>query len=184
MNIEEKREDYNRYENFPKLAYNIIKKLFTSKDAEIIWKLLDYKSADDWNKSNLTLKEKQNLIFKGTGNELDYRVFLDFGLEDGQDEEACFLRIYPGAIFPESRVTGVVGVNFEVFCHSKINHLSNYQTRIDTIIQALIDTLNGEFVGGVGRLFFDSDGSSFDSVKTMAQKPYKGKILIMSTRIA
>lgn len=41
-------------------------------------------------------------------------------------------------------------MNLEVLVHSQINHLSDYTTRLDTIIQALIKVLNGVEVNGVG----------------------------------
>jgi len=44
---------------------------------------------------------------------------------------------------------------FEVYSHYKINHLSNYTTRIDTIIQQLIYEFNG-FNLESGRLEFDN----------------------------
>lgn len=182
--MENNRESYNKYVILPQIPYKILEHLFVSPDAEIIWKLLDYKNQEDWNKPNLTLEQKRKLVYGGEIKQEDYNIFLDFALDEAVTKETAFLRIYPSTIYPENRVTGIVGINFEILVHTRINHLSNYQTRIDTILQALIQTLNGVNVGGIGNLFFDADGSSFDSVRTMAQKPYKGKLLIMSTIVA
>ena len=43
----------------------------------------------------------------------------------------------------------------EIFSHYKINHMSNYQTRIDTIAEELLSTFNGADVGGIGLLSFN-----------------------------
>ena len=86
----------------------------------------------------------------------NYNVFLDFVMDDAVDKEATYLRIYPAQVYPQNRTVGICGVNFEVFSHSKIDHLSNYTTRIDTIVAALIETLNGQDIGTIGSLYFDA----------------------------
>ena len=112
-----------------------------------------------------------------------YNVFFDYMMDDAEDQMKTLLRIYPAEVYPTTRVTGICTVNLEVFTHSKINHLSNYTTRVDVIIQTLLKVLNGADVGGIGVLFFDNQGSRYDRIQTIGQKPYKGKLLKMSVNM-
>ena len=155
----------------------------TSPDAEIIWKLLKYDDADAYSRPNLTLEEKSKLIYNGAAVLSKYNVFFDYMMDDAEDQMKTLLRIYPAEVYPTTRVTGICTVNLEVFTHSKINHLSNYTTRVDVIIQTLLKVLNGVDVGGIGVLFFDNQGSRYDKIQTIGQKPYKGKLLKMSVNM-
>ena len=175
--------EYATYSSMPNVSYKIIEYLITNPKAEIIWKLLKYNDADAYTRPNLTQKEKASLIYKGEAIQADYRVFFDFMMDDAETEMNTILRIYPAEVYPINRVTGLCTINLEVFTHSKINHLSNYTTRVDVIIQTLIDVLNGADIGGVGVLFFDNQASRYDKIQTIGQKPYKGKLLKMSVNM-
>ena len=177
------KSSYATYDNLINISYRIVEILMTSPDAEIIWKLLKYNDADAYTRPNLTQKEKAALIYKGEAIQADYRVFFDFMMDDAETEMNTILRIYPAEVYPINRVTGLCTINFEVFTHSKINHLSNYTTRVDVIIQTLIDILNGADIGGIGVLFFDNQASRYDKIQTIGQKPYKGKLLKMSVNM-
>ena len=174
---------YATCENLPNISYRIIEYLMTSPDAEIIWKLLKYDDADAYSRPNLTLDEKSKLIYNGEAVLSKYNVFFDYMMDDAEDQMKTLLRIYPAEVYPTTRVTGICTVNLEVFTHSKINHLSNYTTRVDVIIQTLLKVLNGVDVGGIGVLFFDNQGSRYDRIQTIGQKPYKGKLLKMSVNM-
>ena len=176
-------KSYATYENLPNISYRIIEYLMTSPDAEIIWKLLKYDDADAYSRPNLTLEEKSKLIYNGEAVLSKYNVFFDYMMDDAEDQMKTLLRIYPAEVYPTTRVTGICTVNLEVFTHSKINHLSNYTTRVDVIIQTLLKVLNGVDVGGIGVLFFDNQGSRYDKIQTIGQKPYKGKLLKMSVNM-
>ena len=175
--------EYATYSSMPNVSYKIIEYLITNPKAEIIWKLLKYNDADAYTRPNLTQKEKASLIYKGEAIQADYRVFFDFMMDDAETEMNTILRIYPAEVYPINRVTGLCTINLEVFTHSKINHLSNYTTRVDVIIQTLIDVLNGADIGGIGVLFFDNQASRYDKIQTIGQKPYKGKLLKMSVNM-
>ena len=177
------KSSYATYEMMNNLSYRIIEYLMQSSDAEIIWKLLKYNEADAYLKPNLTLEVKAKLIYNGESDMTNFNVFFDFMMDDAESEMKTLLRIYPADVYPETRVTGTCLVNLEVYSHSKINHLSNYTTRVDTIIQALMKVLNGVDVNGVGVLFFDQQGSRYTRIQTTGQKPYKGKLLRMAVHI-
>lgn len=176
-------KEYATYESMTNLSYKIIEHLMTNPDAEIIWKLLKYNDADAYSRPNLTAEEKAKLIYNGEAILSNYNVFFDYMMDDAEDEMKTLLRIYPAEIYPQNRVAGICTINIEVFTHGKINHLSNYTTRVDVIIQTLLKVLNGADVGGVGVLFFDNQASRYDKVQTIGQKPFKGKLLKMSVNM-
>ena len=175
--------EYATYEAMKMASYRIIEHLMTSKDAEIIWKLLKYNDANAYARPDLTMEEKRKLIYNGEAIQTDFNVFFDFMMDDAEDEMKTVLRIYPAEVYPITRVTGICTINFEVFTHSKINHLSDYTTRVDVIIQALLQVLNGADIGGVGVLFFDNQASNYDRIQTTGKKPFKGKVLKMSVNM-
>lgn len=157
-----------------------------SKDAEIIWKILKYNTNNPYSSSipNLTKDEKASLIYDGSEIGTDFRVFLDQGMEDSVSDIMTLIRVYPLAILPENYANGLASINFEVYSHFKTNTMINVQTKIDTVIQALIKSLNGKPIGGVGNLFFNAGRSRYDKVVAIGSSPYKGKCLTMSTNIS
>lgn len=177
------KSSYATYDSLINISYRIVEILMTSPDAEIIWKLLKYNDADAYSRPNLTLEEKSKLIYNGESILTDYNVFFDYMMDDAEDQMKTLLRIYPAEVYPNNRVTGLCTVNLEVFTHSHINHLSNYTTRVDVIIQTLLKVLNGTDIGGIGVLFFDNQASRYDKIQTIGQKPYKGKLLKMSVNM-
>lgn len=173
-------EPYAKYREMPKLAYRIIEYLVENEKAEDLWKLLKYDEPDAWNKPNLTTEEKVALIYPGGEHQEDYHIFMDFTMDDSVYKESTYLRIYPLNIVPKNRTVAVCSINFEVFTHSKINHLSNYTTRIDSMVQILLDVLNGAEISNMGCLFFDASRSQNNEVVSIGMKPYKGKMITMS----
>jgi len=169
--------EYNSFLKFPDIPYNVTSYLINNN--EMIFKLLKYADADAWSKSNLTLAEKRALIYKGSADMSDYRIFFDNSIDDTWMVEACMLRISPIELLPSNYVCGHVSVGLEVYCHSKVNHLSNYTVRVDTMIQQLLQTLNGADITDVGRLFFDKRASARCKVGIIGTLPYKGKALIL-----
>lgn len=175
---------YSNYTGMEKLSYRILEHLMSNPEAEIIWKLLKYNDADAWKKPNLTKKEKSALIYNGMSSQDNFNVFFDSFMDEATNKEKSFLRIYPSSILPIKRTYGVCCINLEVFVHSQINHLSNYTTRLDTIIQKLIEVLNGVDVEGVGVLYFDASITTYCRLLTTGEKPYKGKVLTMGVNLA
>ena len=176
-------DPYAKYYELPKLTYRIIEILMKSEDAEELWKSLKYDEPDAWNKPNLTMEEKAALIYPGGEHQEDYHVFMDFTMDDAVYKESTYLRIYPLELIPTNRTVGICSINFEVFTHSKLNHLSNYTTRIDDIIQILLRVLNGAEISNMGCLFFDASRSRNNEIVSVGMKPYKGKMMTMSLNI-
>jgi hypothetical protein len=175
-------DSYASYSNFDTYAYSLVKYLMDND--EMIWKLLKYNSPDAWTKTDLTQAEKGALIYDGSDNTADFRVFLDQGQPDVVVGEVCILRISPHSIFPENRVIGTANFIFEAYCNYKVNHLTNYKTRLDMITQRLLGTFNGATIDGlVGKMYFDRMGSEAIRMEWGGQLPFKGRWLVMSNKI-
>lgn len=174
---------YAKYELVPDISYNIISHLIKADSAEIIWKLLKDNSNNAWSIGNVSQEEKRKMIYDGSEFASDFNVFIDSGMDDAITEEKTYLRIYPYYGTPTTRSNGIIDIAFEIMSHYKINTLSNYRTRTDTILQSLLETLNGVDIGGVGFMFFDTNGSRSDKFQSIGISPYKGKMLVMSVNI-
>jgi len=175
------QSSYNKYTLLPNIPYNILTYLMDNN--EFIWKLLKYDSADAWSpsKADLTKAEKGALIYVGTGALTDYRVFMDAGMDSAWTIATTILRVSPVAIIPKTYVTGVQSIRFEVYSHATLNMLSNRNPRSLSIIQQLIEVLNGAEIEGIGRLFFDYKASSYCRLTgiNVGNATYKGYELIM-----
>ena len=177
------KESYNKFEEYPLFSYNCISYLVNDSDSELLWKLLYYNDPDAWKSDddhlNLTKEQKGNLIYAGQQNQEDFRVFLDMGMDNAWTTEACILRVSPLQIYPRRRTIGLITIAFEVYCHFKLNTLSNYQTRVDTVTQSILSSLNGQKIEGIGRLFFDTFGSRQCKSILIGQIPFRGRRTIM-----
>jgi hypothetical protein len=168
-------EQYNKFANLPLLSYNCINYLMLNN--ELIWKLLKYNDSRPYEKSNLTMQEKGALIYAGQADSSSFRIFLDYGLDDSIIQEITLLRISVLELIPSNYVYGHVTMGMEVYSHYKIGTMANYQVRVDTIIQQLIETFNGAEITGLGRMYFDARANPRSRVSIIGQIPMKGKIL-------
>lgn len=177
------RDAYNKYQQLPNFSYRIIEHLMTNDKAELLWKLLKYNDVDAYDKPNLTQEEKAALIYKGVGTQDEFSVFLDYMSTDAEYTAKSILRIYPGESTPITRTTGIQGINIEIFVEFTINHLADYTTRVDRIVQILIEVLNGANIGGVGQLFLDASASRLCRISTIGMSPFKGKLIVMAVNV-
>jgi hypothetical protein len=173
---------YNQFTEYANFSYNCISYLMTEN--ELIWKLLKYNTPDAWNLSNLSAAEKAALIYTGQEDGSTFRVFLDGGIPDAWMEQSCIIRISPLNMIAKNRTVGIVAMVFEVYAHYKINSLSNYTTRVDTIVQQFLEVFNGIEIGGLGKLFFDMMRDPADKLLEGGKLPFKGKRVFMSTNVA
>lgn len=148
---------------------------------ELVWKLLKYTDPDAWKKPDLTQEEKAALIYSGQQDTSMFNVFMDSKQPDVLVKEISLLRIAPHYAYGFNRTVGLIEVSMEVFSHYKINHMSNYQTRIDTIAEELLALFNGSDVGGLGLLVFDQMADQSSRLFQAGQIPFGGKQLIFST---
>jgi len=175
------QQAYNKYTLLPNVSYNIATYLMDND--EFIWKLLKYDTNDAWapSKADLTKSEKGALIYKGVGDPTTFRLFFDAGMDGAWTIATTILRISPVILIPKNYVTGVQSIRFEVYSHATLNMLSNYNPRNLSIIQRLIEVLNGADIEGIGRIFFDYKISSYCRMAgiNVGSATYKGYELIM-----
>jgi hypothetical protein len=172
---------YNAFNDYDEIPYQIINHLMDNN--ELIWKLLKYDNPEAWKDSfpNLTKAEKGKLIYDGGEVTNNFRVFMDVGQPDAVTKEMTILRVSHWHISPKSRTVGIITMSFQVYAHYKINHLSNYKTRNDVIINQLLNTLNGiQVKGGLGVMYFDGKRELTDRMIVTGQIPFIGKQLFMS----
>ena len=170
---------YNDFRAFSKISYNCIKIMMN--ESELIWKLLKYSDPDAWSKPDLTQIEKAELIYAGQQDTSTYHVFMDGKQPDVLMDEVALVRIMPYYAVGLNRTIGLIEVSMEVFSHYKINHLSNYQTRVDTIVEELLSIFNGTNVGGMGLLSFDKTLDQSARLFEAGQIPFGGKQIIFAT---
>jgi len=170
---------YNDFRAFSVLSYNCIKHLM--KTNELVWKLLKYTDSGAWDKPDLTQEEKASLIYAGQQDTSQYNVFMDGKQPDVVMTETSMLRIMPHYAVGLNRTVGYIEVSMEIYSHYKINHMSNYKTRIDTIAEELLATFNGSDVGGLGLMSFDKMADQSSRLFQAGQIPFGGKMLIFST---
>lgn len=178
------KDAYNKFLHLPEFSYNAIEHLL--KNNEIVWKLLKYTDPNAWKDDsdhpNLTQAQKGALIYAGQEDASLYRVFLDPGQDDVFTNEVCLIRISPYEFYPENRTVATVNMMFEVYCHYKINSLSDYQTRVIKITQQFIEMFNGKNIGGIGNLYYDRMGSQSIRSYLAGQLPFRGMASIFSTK--
>ena len=176
---------YNQYDGLQNFTLLIIQHLMLNN--EDIWKLLKYDTQDALEKPNLTREEKAKPIYPGAsgGDMDDYRVVRTPYLDDLTTNQQAQLRVYLESITPDTRLYGTVDVNIEVICHVKMIELNDYQNRAESIVWQVIKTLNGADVGGIGKLFFDRNGSFYDLIKMNRynNRNFYGYTITMSTKM-
>lgn len=184
---------YATFDDYDIFPYRCVKYLMNND--EIIWRLLKYNTPNAWDENdpsipNLTMAEKGALIYNGSDNTANFRVFLDRGQPDTNTFTDCQIRIANYSIFPDNRVVGTLSIILEVYPHYKINHLSNYKTRGDVIMKRLLQVFNGATIpkddsdggGTIGKLYFDRQASESNRLEQGGQLPYLGKWAILSTK--
>nr|DAT88315.1 MAG TPA: hypothetical protein [Caudoviricetes sp.] len=176
---------YNKYDGLQNLTLYVIQYLMLNN--EDIWKLLKYDTQDALERPNLKREEKAALIYRGNsgGDMDDYRVFRTPYLDDITTSQQAQLRVYLESITPDTLVYGTVDINIEVLCHVKMIELNDYQNRIESLVWQVLKTLNGVEVGGIGKLFFDRNGSFYDLVKMNRynNRNFYGYTITMSTKM-
>ena len=179
-NLDKNQWVYNKFNLLPQISYNIASYLMDND--EFIWRLLKYTTADAWNSAlhaNLTKAEKGALIWSGEGDPIDYRMFFDVGQDQSWTTVATILRISPIEVVPNNHIYGTSCIAFEVYSHYSLSTMTNYATRNVSIIQRLIEVLNGADIEGVGRLYFNYRASSRCKVVAIGSIPYKGMSVVM-----
>jgi hypothetical protein len=180
------KDMYNQFKDLPTFSYECIKYLMNNND--LVWKLLKYNDKDAWKSDashpNLSIAQKGALIYNGASDQTPFRVFLDFGQDSAMTEQGAFLRISPVELIPKNYIQGNVTMAFEIYTHYLCNTLSNYQPRLDTMVQQLIEVFNGADISGLGRIYFDARANPKCRMSIGGEIPFRGKIITMCNWIA
>ena len=176
---------YNSMKALPYIPYKILSYLATQD--EILWKLLKYNDYDALSKPNLTFKEKMSLIWRN-GPQEKYGVFLTNLIEDAMAESKCIMKVYNQYIHASDPYLGTVVYAFD-FLYGGQMSLVEYDgvpvSRGDLFVNRILATLNGAYVGGVGKLSFDEDMSRYDLSRSVIgnSKTFTGIQLFMSVLV-
>jgi hypothetical protein len=170
---------FNTDDSIPLMSYSCASYLVQNN--ELIWKLLLDKTPDSWKLPNLTTKQKTDMIYQGLGDVNNYNVFFDDFQDDAINSECTFLRIFPIDDIPQTHLISNVCIAMVVFTHWNLNHLSNYETRIERIVQQLKSTFHGRDIPKVGQLIYSQERSRACKSIIVGKTPYKGKMIVFNT---
>ena len=103
---------FNNFYEMPDFPYRIIEVLLKDKsqETEDFWKLLKYTDADALSKPNLTLKERQKIVWTGDSLEQNYNVFLKPLIGSSLDtaEAQTQLRLYRYNTVPTNQYEAII----------------------------------------------------------------------------
>ena len=188
MSLDYSASSYNDYSDFPLFAYRCVAHLIQDTNVELLWKLLAYNDKDAWREDSshpdLTTAQKGALVYDGSIDEINYRVFMDVGMADPWTIESSQIRVSPVLLEPTNYIIGKIIMAVEIYSHFKVNTLSSYQTRTDTIAQLVISSLNGADIEGVGKMYFDRKASRQCSSTVIGTIPFKGRRVLLANNVA
>lgn len=178
---------YNSMSELPYIPYRIMEYLATSETAEDIWKMLAYNDYDALDKPNLTFSEKMALVWK-TGPQEKYGVFLTNLIEDVLPESKCVMKCYDYYIHANALYNSTVVYAFDFLyggTMTLVKHNGIPVSRYDLFVNRLLATLNGAYVGGIGKLTFFDDQSRYDLGRSVIgnSKTFTGGQLFMSVQV-
>ncbi len=177
------------YANYKGWKYNPLRCItHLIENNELIWKILKYNDPDAWKEEsdgghpNLSHAEKAEMIYDGFGDMTKFNVYPDIGQDESYTNQKTLLRITNYKIVPKNRTRGIVTIIFEVYSHAQINIMSDRTTRVDTIMEELLDVFNGKDIEGIGlgKLFFDSAAVAENRLEVGGQIPFRGKWALLS----
>lgn len=163
MIVDMERLAYNKFTGFSNLCYNILGYLMVNN--ENLWKLLYYDRPDALDQPNLTLGQKRELIYQGSGDSEKYKVFRCPYIDDAITSETSQLRVYALTVRPENRSVSVIDFALDCITHTKLSELEGAQSRVERMVEEILGTLNGQEIDGVGKLFFDASRAAYDGAR-------------------
>lgn len=174
---------YNTYSTMPYIPYKIVMALI---DNENLFKLLYYSTYDALSKPNLTVKQKQDMIWNGQDRTDDYTIFLTNIQPNLETIARPVLKIYRYDTLPQNYVNSVISYQFDILFGTKIP-MVEYNgvpcNRGDLIEMELMKSLNGKDVAGVGFLQFSRELSNLSRSRVGIGNNYTftGVSIVMST---
>lgn len=176
---------FNSLSSLPTAPYNIL--TYLAKNNEDIWKMIKYNSYDALSKPNLSMSEKLSYIWKNGAQE-DYSVFLTNIVGDAICEEKCVLKCYDYYIAATDSFIATPIFAFD-FLYGVTMALVDKDgipvNRGDLFINELLSTLNGVYIGGIGKLMFNRNQTRYDFARSIIadSKKFTGVQIYMSTNM-
>lgn len=166
---------FNKFHNLDSVETRIINYLkdTNTDDCNRLWKLLKYSDMKALYKDNLSQVDKKNLIYQDK-NESNCRIFAFPYVEDNFTEVCSIIKIYIYSITPVNHLTSTVSIGIDILTHNKISNVYNDEgdildngriveenistkNRNTIILKAILATLNGANIEGVGVLQFNKE---------------------------
>ena len=151
---------YNTFSFMEELPYNIIKRLLIN-GSENFWKILYYDTPNALQKDNLSMSQKKSLVFDGSNDENDCRVFLKPLVQDAIIEAKSIIKLYLYQEVPTNKVSSIISIRFETITDTNIDMVYNENNvlcnRVSLLNRMLLQELNGSDIGGSGLLSFDRE---------------------------
>lgn len=177
---------YNSLSALPTSLYKILEYLVVNN--ENIWKMLKYNSYDALSKPNLTVSEKLAFLWK-TGPQEKYGMFLTNLVEDAICESKCIFKLYNYHVYASpSEYLSTAVYEFD-FLYGGTMALVDYNgiptNRGTLFIHEILSTLNGVYIGGVGKLIFNDDQARYDAAHSVIgnSKTFTGVQMWLSTQM-
>jgi hypothetical protein len=136
------------YDGIDSLSINIILKLLENQD---LLKCLFYNTSNALTQADLTDDEKYAMI-----DQLDTvntKIFITPFPSNVTDDAEVEIRFFIRTLAPENIILSRVIFDFVIIVHESLWVLSGGKQRALTIIQELLDSLNGEYINGLGKLY-------------------------------
>lgn len=176
---------YSKLKGYKMFTYYIIEYLMNNN--ENIWKLLKYQDSNALEQPNLTFAEKGALIYNGEEKAELYNVFRDAFTDDAFESRTTQIRMYPYVNDSVNRMASIQDFIICPLAHVKINHLNDYTTRLDTMVEEIISTLNGAYIENLGTMYYDGKQRRTNSIRFTQSignnRNFEGVYIIMSCNL-
>ena len=177
---------FNSLSALPKIPYVIME--YLALNEEIFWKVIKYNTYDALSKPDLTFQEKMALIWAKDDKQEKYSVFFTNLVEDAITKSKPIMKLYK--FFVDTENLYLANVVYQIdFLYGGDMAMGDYNgipvSRDDLLVQRILETLNGTYVGGVGMLQFNTQMSRYSSIKTTIgnDKTFTGSSLYMVTQV-
>lgn len=166
---------FNKFHNLDSVETRVVNYLrdTNTDDCNRLWKLLKYSDMKALYKDNLSAADKKNLIYQDR-NETDCRVFTFPYIEDNFTEVCSVIKVYMYSVQPVNHLLSTVNIGIDILTHNKVSNVYNDESDIldggreveenistknrnAIMLKAILATLNGADVEGVGVLQFNKE---------------------------
>lgn len=195
---------FNKFHNLDSVETRVINyiKDTTDEDCERLWKILKHSDMKALYQKNLSAQEKKSLIYQDR-DESSCRVFTFRYIEDNFEEVCSLIKVYIHSIQPVNHLIATVNVGIDILTHNKISNVYNDEcdvfdggrlveenistkNRNSVMLKAILSTLNGANIEGVGVLQFNKELSDKcqAEMKLSNNKNFYGYTVVLSCQMS